>query len=190
MKAAKANRLMTRANFQDKFAPGVSLATIERVLRNANIKTWLAKWRPLLKADHVKKRLTWVLARQDWTVEDFMSVIWSDESSMEKCEDPRQMWVLREPWEKWLAYCVYRKPKDRGICLMVWGCFHGCTKGPLVPISESVTGISYLRLIKRYLPQVFRSALELNNSCSFQQDNAPVHKAHIVMDWSEKNNID
>lgn len=73
---------------------------------------------------------------------------------------------------------------------MVWGCFHGRTKGPLVPIAESVTGIRYLRLIKRYLPHVIRSALELHTSCSFQQDNAPVHKAHIVMDWLEKNNID
>lgn len=73
---------------------------------------------------------------------------------------------------------------------MVWGCFHSCTKGLLLLIPESVTGICYLCLIKRYLPQVIRSVLPLNSSCSFQLDNARVHKPHVVMDWLEKNNID
>lgn len=190
VKAAKSNRTMNRTDFRDKFAPGISLTTVDRVLREANIKKWLAKKRPLLKPDHVKKRLSWAMARQDWTIEDFMGVIWSDECNVEKSKDPRQIWVFREPWEKWLADCVHPKPKDRGISLMVWGCFHGRTKGPLVPIPESVTGLRYLRLIKRHLPRVIRSALEINSSCSFQQDNAPVHKAGIVMDWLENNNID
>lgn len=119
-----------------------------------------------------------------------MSVIWSDECSVEKSKDPRQIRVFREPWEKWIADCVHPKPKDRGISRMVWACFHGRTRGLLVPISESVTGIHYLRLIKRYLPRVIRSALKIHPTCSFQQDNAPVHKARIVMDWLENNYID
>lgn len=73
--AAKANRTMNRADFRNKYAPDVSLATIDRVLRDAHIKKWLAKRRPLLKAEHVKKRLAWAIARQHWTVDDFMSVI-------------------------------------------------------------------------------------------------------------------
>lgn len=73
---------------------------------------------------------------------------------------------------------------------MVWGCFHGRTKGPLVPIPGSITGLRYRRLLMRYLPSVIRSALELHINCSFQHDNAPVHKAEIVTDWLDAHGID
>lgn len=54
-----------------------------------------------------------------------MGLIWSDGYSVEKSKDARQIWVFREPWEKWIADCVHPKPKQRGISLMVWGWFHG-----------------------------------------------------------------
>jgi len=43
--------------------------------------------------------------------------------------------IFREPGEKWLADCIQPKEKDKGIWLMVWGCFWGKGKGPLVPIT-------------------------------------------------------
>ena len=63
---------------------------MDRVLRKANIKKWLAMSRPRLKRDLVAKRLRWAIAQRNWTVEDFEKVIWSDECSVEKSKDPRQ----------------------------------------------------------------------------------------------------
>jgi hypothetical protein len=57
MRAAKANRTLTRSTFCDQYAPGMSLSTVDRVLQEANLKKWLAKDRPRLKAEHVEKRL-------------------------------------------------------------------------------------------------------------------------------------
>lgn len=181
---------MTKNEFRDKYAPGISLATVDRVLRQGNVKKWLAKHRPLLKPEHVKKRLDWAMQRKDWGIEEFMSVIWSDECAVERSKDPRQIWVFREPDEKWLADCIYPKPKDRGISLMVWGCFYGRNKGPLVPVPESMTGIRYLRIIKRYLPSVLRNALMIYPYVTFQHDNAPVHTARIITEWFDHNNIE
>lgn len=75
VKAAKDNRRMTKNEFRDKYAPGISVATVDRVLRQANVKKWLAKHRPLLKPEHVKKRLDWAMQRKDWGIEEFMSLI-------------------------------------------------------------------------------------------------------------------
>ena len=150
VQAAKSNRQTTRSEFRDKYAPGVSLATgkctfsrviahdctefmlivhiVDRVLREANMKKWIAKSRPQLKPEHIAKRLKWAIAHKDWTSEDFEGVIWSDECSVEKSKDPRQQWVFREPGEKWLHDCVHPKEKNKGISLMVWGCFGVGTK--------------------------------------------------------------
>jgi hypothetical protein len=100
------------------------------------------------------------------------------------------MWVFREPPEKWLDECVHPKPKPKGNSLMVWGCFFRGTKGPLVPIRQSVTGVRYRRLLSRHLPRFIRKVLEIHATCSFQQDNAPVHKADTVMNWLYNNDIE
>jgi len=92
---------------------------VDRVLREANVKKWLAKSRPRLKPKDIAKRLKWAIAHKDWTAKDFEKVIWSDECSVEKSKDPRQQWVFREPGEKWLADCIQPKEKDKGILLMV-----------------------------------------------------------------------
>ena len=124
---------------------------MDRVLREANVKKWLATSRPRLKPQHIAKRLKWVIAQKDWTAEDPEKVIWSDESSVEKSKDPRQHWVFREPGEKWLADCSQPKEKDKVISLIVWGCFWGKRKGPLVPIPQNINKTRYIRLLRRYL---------------------------------------
>jgi hypothetical protein len=76
IRSAKANRTFTRSTSRDQYAPGMSLSTVDMVLREANLKKWLAKDRPRLKAEHVEKRLRWAIVRKDWTVEDFEGVMW------------------------------------------------------------------------------------------------------------------
>ena len=166
---------------------------MDRILREANIKKWLAKSRPRLKPEHVAKRLRWATVHKDWTVEDFKRVIWSDECSVDKSKDPRQQWVFREPGEKWLADCIHRKEKDKRISLMVWGCFWGQRRGPLVCITQNINKTRYVRLLRRYLFPVINQMISLGiqlEDILFQQDNASVHKAYSVMDWFQRNFIE
>ena len=153
----------------------------------------LAKSRPKLKPVDIAKRLDWARAHRDWTAEDFEKVILSDEGSVEKFRDSRQQWVFREPGEQWLADCVHPKEKDKGISLMIWGCFWGKSKGPLVPITQTINITSYVRLLRRHLFPVIHQMISFGMQLEdilFQQDNAPVHKAYSVMDWFERNCIE
>ena len=102
---------------------------------------------------------------------------------MEKSKDPRQQWVSREPGEKWLAECIHPKEKDKGISLIVWGCFSGKKKGQLVPITQNINKTRYVRLLRRNLfPGIHQMISSGMQDILFQQDNAPVHKAYSVMD--------
>lgn len=73
---------------------------------------------------------------------------------------------------------------------MVSDCFCGCRKGPLVPIRQSITAVRYLRLLQRHIILFITALLQsgLINLGS-QQDNAPVYKVYIVMDWLYMMNI-
>ena len=90
-----------------------------------------------------------------------------------------------------MADCIHPKEKDKGISLMVWGCFWGKRKGPLVPITQNINKTRYIRLLRRCLFPVIDQMLSFSmQDILFQQDNAPVHKAYNVMDWFERNSIE
>jgi len=111
---------------------------------------------------------------------------------VEKSKDLRQQWVFREPGEKWLNECVHPKEKNKGISLMIWGCFWGKKKGPLLLITQgNTTKTRRTRLLRRHLIRVIHQMLACGiHDFHFRQDNAPVNKAYSVMDWLEANNID
>jgi len=114
---------MTRLELPNQYAPHVSIRTIDRVLREANVRKWLAQKRPRLQERHAKARLACTLARKDWRSEDFQGILYSDECTMRKSSDPRRVWVVRTPQEKWLSDCLQPRGKANEVGLMVWGCF-------------------------------------------------------------------
>ena len=102
LRAARQNREWTRQELRDFHAPHVSIDTVDRILQEANIRKWIAKKRVKLTPEHAKKRLEWALVRRHWEVADFEGIVYSDECSIEKSQDPKQKCVFRSPQEKWL----------------------------------------------------------------------------------------
>ena len=129
----KSNRRQPLAELRNEVALELSIRTVKRMLRNENVRKWKAAKRPKLTEDRAAKRLAWAMAHADWTEEDFRSVLWSDECSVEKSKDPRTDWVFRTPYEKWDIDCVKTYEKGPGVKTMLWGCFWGNTKGTFVP---------------------------------------------------------
>src|SRR5258705_7255913 len=64
LRAVRKHRQYTLEQIRRIYAPHVSLPTIDRLLRQHNIKKWLAKKRPKLTADHAKARLQSALAHK------------------------------------------------------------------------------------------------------------------------------
>ena len=55
------------------------------------------------------------------------------------------------PEDKWLADCIQLRGKTNEVGLMVWGCFWGAHRVPLVPILESkVDRWAYIGLLDRH----------------------------------------
>ena len=70
--------------------------------------------------------------------------------------------------------------------LMVWSCFYGKTRGPLVAyLEKSVNANVYLRMLHRYLLPIVYKIHDTIGDPLFQQDNAPIHKASRVMTFFE-----
>jgi len=164
----------------------LSVSTIRRRLQEVHIRKWRAAKRPRLNKGHVAKRLQWAKEHRHWSVEDWEKIGWSDECSVEKHADPRQVWVFRRPGEheKFKPQNVLCKDKSGTVSLMVWGCFAGPHQGPLVSFRGVNTAVTYVAALQEnLLPFIETMPLHIKHDFIFQQDNATIHTARITKAW-------
>jgi hypothetical protein len=68
------------------------------------------------------KRYLWCRERIDWTEEDFLKHMWSDECSAERGKGKSGVWVFFTPAQKWQKEMVTAYTKGKDISAMVWAC--------------------------------------------------------------------
>lgn len=172
----------------------ISTTTIKTILKEHGIENWRAKKRPFLTEDVVAQRLTWCIKRKDWTIEDFINHMWSDECSAERGKGRSQEWCFRTPAQKWNKEMITTYKKSKDISVMVWGCFwwaDGEVKRSDLYIMDrdfaskknGYSARSYLEVLNARLPSCWSPGL------IFMQDNAPIHKAGVVLDWFTEQGI-
>jgi transposase len=170
----------------------LSISSIRRRLQDEDIQKWIAAERPRLTDGHASKRFNWSKVHLHKTVDDWRKWIFSDECSVEKGADPRQMWVFRRPGdaEKFKPKNVKPKDKCKGVSVMVWGCFAGNLRGPLAICHGHMKAVQYINTLEdNLLPFIESLPDSIKNDVSFQQDNATIHTARVTKGWFEDNEI-
>ena len=61
----------------------ISTSTVQRRQSESVIRGRIVEKKPLLKDTNNKKRLAWSLKDEEWTLDRWRSVLWSDESKFE-----------------------------------------------------------------------------------------------------------
>jgi transposase len=171
----------------------LSISTIRRRLKEEDVQKWLAAERPRLTETHASKRYDFAKKYKDLTVDDWRKYIFSDECSVEKGADPRQMWVFRRPSdsEKFKPKNVKPKDKCKGVSVMVWACFASDQRGPLVTCHGHMRAVQYVNILDENLPSFIETLPEdIKNDVIFQQDNATIHTARVTKGWFEDNEIE
>jgi hypothetical protein len=107
-------------------------------------------------------------------MEQWHKVSFSDEYSMEKGNDPCIVYVFWKPGkkEKYKVDNVIGKNKGKGILLMVWACFTGGLKGPLVTFQGINMAETYVNTLQNHLRPLYKVLTpDVKNSFIFQEDN-------------------
>ncbi len=137
---------------------------------------------PLLSAKNRKRRPHFTQAYQNWTIEDWKNVAWSDESRflLRYSDDRVSIWCKEH--ENMDPSCLLSVVQAGGGGVMVWGIFSWHTLGPLVPIDHHLNATAYLSIVADHI-HPFMITVYPSSDDYFQQDNAPCHKAQIISDW-------
>ncbi len=136
---------------------------------------------PLLSAKNRKRRLQFTQAHQNWTIEDWKNVAWSDESRFLLLHSDGRVIIWRKEHESMDPSCLVSTVQAGG-GVMVWGIFSWHTFGPLVTIEHHLNATVYLSIVADHV-HLFMTTVYSSSDDYFQQDNAPCHKAQIISDW-------
>lgn len=165
----------------------VSARTVQRFLHKNQIYRRVVKKRMVVKEANRRKRITWCLQKRRWTVIDnWRHVIFSDESQIVIGQNNR-VYVWRSSQEAYRPECMYAECVPK-VSVMVWGCITWFGIGTLCKVDGSINAQKYISILDDQLWPVIARHFP-DDSYTFQDDNAPVHRARIVERYKHENNI-
>lgn len=180
------DRYLSCSELKDLLGFDVSLATINRELNDLGYNAYKTIKKPFLSESNMNQRFEFAEEHEDWELEDWSQVIFSDESSFSVLNSDGRSFVWRKEDEIDLPeniQLIEQFPRT----ILVWGAISAQGVGPLIRIHGTLTGKDYLDLFRHRLRRIYPNLY--NGDQIFQDDNAPPHRAGIVREWFEKYEI-
>lgn len=182
------DRFVTASEVQSYLSLGnISKETIRRRIRDyGGFESFTAVKKPLIREKNRVARLQWCLDRQDWSVDEWRKVLWSDESPFVlRYNGRRHVW--RRPGERYDKRCTVATVKH-DVKIMVWGCFAAHSVGPLHLIDGIMDKNVYLSILEDQVHPTIDTLFGGENYY-FQQDNDPKHTSFVCRDFLADNFI-
>ncbi len=150
----------------------ISERTRRRTLKQMGYSSRRPHQVPLLSAKNRKRRLQFAQAHQNWTIEDWKNVAWSDESQFLLRHWDGRVRIWRKEHENIDPSCIFSMVQVAAGGVMVWG----------ISIEHRLNATAYLSIVADHV-HPFMTTVYPSSNGYFQQDHAPCHKAQIISDW-------
>jgi transposase len=152
-------------------------------LKEVGLKSVVKKKRPMLTKKARKERMDFALSHQDWTVEDWKKVVWSDETKINRLGSDGRKWVWKKPGEALSDRLVEGTKKFGGGSLMMWGCMTWEGVGYACKIDGRMDGDLYVLILEEELQETIKFYGKTTNDFIFQQDNDSKHTCKKAQKW-------
>ncbi len=126
----------------------------------------------LLSAKNRTRRIQFTQTHQNWTIEDWKNIAWSDEFRFLLQHSDGRVNIWCKEHESMDPSCLVSTVQAAGGGVMVWGIFSWHTLGPLVPIEHRLNSTAYLSIVADHV-HPFMTTVYPSSDDYFQQDNAP-----------------
>jgi transposase len=160
-----------------------SRQTLSHELHAAGLYAGAKKKKPAISEKNRKERLAFAKSHRDWTVADWKTVVFSDETKINRFGSDGRSWSWFREGESLQPRNVLQTSKNQGGNLMIWGCI--TSKGP--GYLADIEGIMDQHLYKRILEGELHDTItwyELDEEeMVFQHDNDPKHTSKSVRSY-------
>ncbi len=176
-----------RREWKDSTGVEASSSVVRRRLLENGLRGCKAKRKPLLSEKQRKARLAWAKTHRSWTAEQWAKVLFSDESTFTLQNHAGNNFVRRRPGEEFNPQCILPTVKHP-MSVMVWGCMSAAGVGRLKVVEGMMNANKYIEVLTGVM---LPSAREMfTGNWTFQDDNAPCHRAKKVKEWATSQQVD
>ncbi|UYV83242.1 hypothetical protein LAZ67_23000264, partial [Cordylochernes scorpioides] len=142
---------------------------------------------PLTSA-HRRARLNWCLEHHAWTHDQWANVLFSDESRFSLNTDSRRVFIWRAPGTRYNPSNTREIDSFRGGSLLVWAGISSSRRTPLHIFSGGTLTAQRYRdeILEPYL-RPYRD--QIGHNLIFMDDNACPHRARLVNEYLQSENI-
>ncbi len=117
----------------------VTPQTVRNVLKENNFRSVVKKKCPLLKKQHQLNHLKFAKYHENWTVEDWKRVLWSDETKINRIGSDGRVYTWKQKGEALSDRITTPTVKHGGgNNLMVWGCMGWEGVGKLIEVQGTM----------------------------------------------------
>jgi hypothetical protein len=160
------------------------------VLKQSGLHAATKKKVPMLKKVHRDKHLKFAQYHQNWTVEDWKRVLWSDETKINRIGSDGKVYCWKKRGEGISDRTTTPTVKHGGgNNLMVWGCMGWNGVGKLIEVEGKMDATQFCEILEEGLVESFEKLEMDEDERIFQQDNDPKHTSKKAQKWFEDNNI-
>jgi len=168
----------------------VNPQTVRNALKKNDYVAVVKVKRPLLTKAHRQRRLKWALEHQNWTVEDWKRVLWTDETKINRIGSDGRVYVWKKKGEPLSdRTCLPTVKHGGGNNLMVWGCMGWNGVGKLIEVTGKMDAAQYCEILDQGVEESFEKLEMREGERIFQQDNDPKHTSKLAEKWFEDNEI-
>ena len=165
--------------------------TVRNILKANNFCSVVKKKCPLLKRQHRINHLKFAKYHENWTVEDWKRVLWSDETKINRIGSDGRVYTWKQRGEQLSDRTTTPTVKHGGgNNLVVWGCMGWNGVGKLVEVQRTMDAQQYCDILDDGLEESFEKLEMDEGERIFQQDNDPKHTSKKATQWFEDNGIE
>lgn len=116
--------------------------------------------------------------------EFWRNVVYSDEKTFSSA-GMYDKFVYRKKGTRFENKNIIKSKKSGRVDVCLWGYITGYGVGELVEVDGTLNSEKYINILKEHLIPSLKMLAPENSPYYFLQDNSPIHKSKIVMDWIE-----
>jgi transposase len=167
----------------------VSVRTIRRSLDDMDIHGRVARQYFALSPDHIRARLSFANGYQNWSIEQWMHLLFSDEKIFSLGTHGR-VWVQRPPKTEWSSKFSTEK-LNHPDAVNFWCCFSGQGLGAYEIFEERNTAAMMKTILDKHLMKSATIFTRQNppQLWWFLWDNSPIHTATLIQHWLHNHGI-
>lgn len=180
---ARRDRTVTARTLQTRLRQSTGTRVSDQTIRNRlhedGQRSRMRVIRLKLTRAHRAARLRFAREHLNWTMDNWRTVLFSDECKVKFFSDDRRVRVWRREGERFTEPCMHGTDRFGGPSVMVWGGISLLGKTELVILNEgTVTAASYVEQVVR--PHVIPFSQRVGDNFVFMQDNARAHTARVT----------